>query len=84
MTSRNDKSSINCPCKFEALTFPIWKVKMTVFLQSLGSCIAKGTTKRFVQPNGDENIWSETTVKDYEANAKATYTLMQALNDDLF
>ena len=32
---------IKTPPKFDGLNFPIWKVKMTVFLQPLGSQFAK-------------------------------------------
>ena len=36
--------------KFDDLNFPTWKVKMTVFLQSLGSQVAKAVTKPFSAP----------------------------------
>ena len=48
---------IKTPPKFDGLNFPIWKVKMTVFLQSLGSRVAKVMTKPFSVPIGDENTW---------------------------
>ena len=41
--------------------FPIWKVKMAVFLQSLGIRVAKEVTKPFSAPLGDEDIWSDIT-----------------------
>ena len=41
---------IKTPPKFDGLNFPIWKVKMTVFLQSLGSRVAKAVTKPFSAP----------------------------------
>ena len=41
---------IKTPPKFDGLNFPIWKVKMTVFLQSLGSRVAKAVTKPFSDP----------------------------------
>jgi len=68
--------------KFDGLNFFIWKVKMTVFLQSLGSSVAKAITNPFVILNGDENTWSDITVKELEANAKAHYDLLQALNNE--
>ena len=40
--------SIKTPPKFDGLNFPIWKVKMTVFSQSLGSQVAKAVTKQFL------------------------------------
>jgi len=68
--------------KFDELNFPIWKVKMTIFLQSLGSRVAKVVTKPFSAPPGDESTWSEIETKEFDANARAHYALLQALNDD--
>jgi len=68
--------------KFEGLNCPIWKVKMTVFLQSLESYVVKAITKPFAVPNGDEDRWSDITVKEFETNTKAQYALLQALNDN--
>ena len=39
-------------------------------------------TKPFVFTEGDEDTWSDITVKEFEVNAKAHYALLQALNDD--
>ena len=80
MTS-HDFSSIKSPPKFYG-NFPIWKVKMILFLKSLGSRVDKAVTKEYVEPHGDEDTWSESTAKNYKANAKAQYVLTQALNDD--
>jgi len=77
-----DFSSIKSPPKFDGLNFPIWKVKMNLFLKSLGVRVAKSITKEFVKRHGDKDIWSEATAKDYKANTKAQYTLTQALNED--
>ena len=77
-----DFSSIKSPPKFDGLNFPIWKVKMNLFLKSLGVRVAKSITKEFIEPYSDENTWSEATAKDYEANAKAQYALTRALNED--
>jgi len=33
-------------------------------------------------PQGDENTLSDITLKKFDANAKAHYALLQALNDD--
>ena len=68
--------------KFDGLNFPIWKVKMIVFLQSLGNRITKTVTKPFSLPIGDENIWSDIATKEFDANTKAHYAFLQALNDD--
>ena len=68
--------------KFDGLNLFIWKVKMTVFPQSLGSHVAKAITKSFLVPNGDEDTWSDITVKEFVVNAKANYALLQALNND--
>ena len=54
---------IKTPLKFDDLNFPIWKVKMTVFLQYLGSRVTKAKTKLFSVPNGDENTWPDITTK---------------------
>jgi len=56
---------------------------MIVFLQSLGSRVAKAITKSFVVHDGDEYTWNDITVKEFKANAKAHYTLLQTLNDDI-
>ena len=45
------------------------EVKMTVFLQSLGSRVAKAVTKPFTPPLGDEDTWSDITTKEFDANA---------------
>jgi len=55
---------------------------MIVFLKSLGSRVAKAITKPFLVPNGNEDTWSDITFKEFEANVKAHYALLQALNDD--
>jgi len=73
---------IKTPPKFDGLNFPIWKVKMTVFLQSIGSRVAKAVTKPFSVPVGDEDTWSNIATKKFDANAKAHYALLQVLNDN--
>jgi len=77
-----DFSSIKSTPKFDRLNFPIWKVKMTLFLKSLGVRVAKAITKEFVEPHRDKDTWCEATAKDYEANTKLQYALTQTLNDD--
>ena len=66
-------SNIKSPPKFDGLNFPIWKVKMNLFLKFLGVRVAKSITKEFIEPHSDENTWSEVTAKDYEALA-CTYS----------
>jgi len=73
---------IKTPPKFDGLNFFIWKVKMTVFFQSLGSRIIKAVTKPFSIPAGDEDTWSDIATIEFNANVKAYYALLQALNDD--
>jgi len=73
---------IKIPPKFDGLNFLIWKVKMNVFLQSLGSRVAKAVTKPFSIPIGDEDTGFNIATKEFDANAKAHYTLLQVLNDD--
>ena len=77
-----DLSNIKSPPKFDGLNFPIWKIKMNLFLKSLGVRVAKSITKEFIELHDDESTWSEATAKDYEANARAQYALTQALNED--
>ena len=74
---------IKTPPKFDGLNFPIWKVKMIVLLQFLGSRITKAVTKPFSVPAGDEDTWSDISTKEFDANAKAYYALLQTLNDDI-
>ena len=62
---------IKTPPKFDSVNFSISKVKMTVFLQSLGSRVAKTVTKPFSVPVGDEDTWSYIATKEFDANAKA-------------
>ena len=71
---------IKTPPKFDGLNFPIWKVKMTIFLQSLGSRVAKMVTKHFSVPACDEDTWPDIATKEFDANAKAHYALLQAVN----
>jgi len=39
-------------------------------------------TKPFSVPVGDEDTWSDIAIKEFDANAKAHYALLQVLNDD--
>jgi len=70
------RSSIYYSLKFDGLNFSIWKVKMSAFLNSLTSKVAKVISKPFVCPECDENSWSEIAVKEYHANFKAHYALL--------
>jgi len=49
---------------------------MTVFLQSLGSRVAKTVTKPSSVPVGDEDTWSDIATKEFDANVKAHYALL--------
>ena len=55
---------------------------MTVFLQFLDSRVAKIITKPLIFSEGDEDTLSDITTKEYNANSKAHYALLQELNDD--
>ena len=55
---------------------------MIIFLQSLGSRVAKAVIKPFSVLIGDEDTWSDITTKEFDANAKAQYALLQTSNDD--
>ena len=72
---------IKTPPKSDGLNFSIWKVKMTVFLQSLGSRVVKVVTKPFRVLIGDEDTQSDIATKEFDANVKTHYVLLQALND---
>jgi len=74
--------SIKSPPKFDGINFPIWKLKMTLFLQSLRSQVAKAVTKPLSVPDSDEDTWSNIATKEFDANGKAHCTLLQALNGD--
>ena len=39
-------------------------------------------TKPFSAPLGDEDTWSDIATKEFDANARAHYALLQALNDN--
>jgi len=55
---------------------------MTIFLQFLGSQVAKTVTKPFNVPDGDEDTWSKIVTKEFDTNAVAHYAMLQALKDD--
>ena len=44
--------------------------------------MSKAVTKLFSVPIGDEDTWSDIATKEFDANAKAHYALLQVLNDD--
>ena len=67
---------IKTPPKFDGLNFSVWKVKMTIFLQSLGSRVAKVVTKLFSVLDSDEDTWFEIATKKFDANVKAHYALL--------
>jgi hypothetical protein len=74
----SESFNIKVPPKFTGINFPIWKIKMSVFLKSLGRDIHLAIENEFKEPKE----FDDAALKAYEANAKATYALMQALNDD--
>ena len=73
---------IKTPPNFDDLNFLILKVKITIFLKSMESRVAKTVTKPFSVPDDDKDTWSEIATKKFDANAKAHYALLQALNGD--
>jgi len=78
----NMAEGIKTSSKFDGLNFPIWKVKMTIFLQFLESQVSKAVTKPLIVSISDESTWSDISTKEFDVNAKAHYALLQALNDD--
>ena len=75
-------NNIKTPPKFDGLNFPIWIVRMTIFLQSLSSLVAKSLTKPYSRPESEEDTWSKLTFKEFDANSKAQNALLLALNED--
>ena len=55
---------IKIPPKFDGLNFPILKIRMNIFLQSLGTRVAKSLTKPYSEPVGWEDTWSDLTSKE--------------------
>jgi len=49
--------NIKSPLKFDGLNFAIWKVKMTVFLQSLGSHVANRDQAFFFRRWWEHLVW---------------------------
>ena len=78
MAYSQESFSVRIPPRFDGVNFLVWKIKMTVFLKSLGRDIFLAIGTNFVEPE----VWVDTCTKAFEANAKVTYALMQALNDD--
>jgi len=76
------KSSIYCLPKLDRLNFSIWKVKMTVFLNFLGSRLAKAICKHLFVPRVIKTHVTKLPLRNIFANSKAHYSLLQALNDD--
>ena len=72
--------NIKTPPKFDGLNFLIWKVRIIIFLQSLGSLVAKFLTKPYSRPESEKDTWSELTFKEFDANSKAQNALLLALN----
>jgi len=71
--------SIKASLKFDGLNFPIWNVKMMVFLQSLVSQVAKAVTKHFSVPDGDDDTWFEIATKEFNANASSSLCIASNL-----
>jgi len=78
MSHYHESFSVRVPPRFDGVNFPVWKIKMSVFLKSLGRDIFLAIGNEFKEPK----VWDDSFTIAFEANAKATYALMQALNDD--
>ena len=78
MAHSHNSFSVRVPPRFDGVNFPVWKIKMGVFLKSQSRDVFLAIGTNFVEPK----VWDDTYTKAFEANAKATYALMQALNDD--
>ena len=51
---------------------------MSIFLKSISRDVFLAIGTNFIEPRD----WDDSLTKAFDANAKATYALMQALNDD--
>lgn len=78
MVSISESFNIKVPPKFNGINFSIWKIKMSVFLKSLGRDIYFAIERKYIELKE----FDERTSRAYEANAKTTYALMQVLNDE--
>ena len=61
------------------LKIPFRKLRWS-FFYNRSEAVTNAVTKPFFIHDGDEKTWSYTTVKEFEANAKSYYALLQALN----
>ena len=78
MSHTHESFSVRVSSWFDGVNFPVWKIKMSVFLKSLGRDIFLAIGNEYKEPK----VWDNSFTIAFEANAKATYALMQALNDD--
>ena len=72
--------NIKTPLKFDGLNFPIWKVRMNIFLQSLGSLVAKSSTKPFSKPEGEDDTWSKLTSKEFVLAQRPSTLVLMMIN----
>jgi len=50
MTHSYDSFSVRVPPRFDGVNFPVWKIKMSVFLKSLGRDIFLPIGNEFKEP----------------------------------
>ena len=80
MASYIDCFSTMSPPMFDKENFSLWSVKMIFFLKSLGFDVFASITNAF-----DANIsksWSISAYSFFEANCKARFAILHALNND--
>ena len=78
MASHGNNFSVWSPLRLDSLNFPIWKIKMKVFLKSVGRDVLLSVEKDFKESGHMTDLWPENISKEFKANA----ALMIALNDD--
>ena len=71
---------LNLHLGLTVLTSPYERLRW-VFLKSLGRDISLAIEKEFKEYDYRSDLWPGIISKEFEANTKSTYGLMQALND---
>ena len=77
MASTRENFNVKILSRFDGLNFPLWKIKMKVFLNSLGMDVSLFIEIDFKEFNYVTDPWYENISKAYKTNAMVTYALMQ-------
>ena len=82
MTSHGDSFNVRSRPKFDRFNFSLWKLKMKVFLKSLGRNAFLSMEKEFKEFDHVTDHLPENVFKAFEVNAREIYALFVALNND--